>query len=170
MLCRLTVWMLLGAVCGCEAPPPSNPSAPPAAEQKAQAATRSKQQISELSERCAKTSRDQFRRDWKDGIVPAPDGQWIAEFSHHYNAKRRTCFYLLTVIHSPHSSNQSGASPSTVRAMLFDIHSGEQYGEYLGPAPVGASMAGLPATCRIEAMYCASQGEWDVLLEPYMGD
>jgi len=169
MLCRLTVLMLLGAVCACDAPP-GNPSAPPATKPKAAAPKPSKQQLAELSEQCGKTSRDQFRRDWQDGIVSAPDGQWIAEFGHHYNAKQGTCFYLLTVIHAPDSSKQSGASPGTVRAMLFDIHSGEQYGEYLGPAPLETSMAVSPATCRLEAMYCASRREWEVLLEPYMGD
>jgi hypothetical protein len=146
MLRRLTLLMLLGAVSACDAPPGKEPAQPAVQEKKA--AEPSTQQVEELSVQCEKKSRDQFRRDWQDGT---PDGRTAAEFVSHYNVKRNTCFYLLTV-----------ASAGTRRQMLFDINDGEQYGEYLGPA------TGLPTTCRVESMYCASEREWGVLAGPYM--
>jgi hypothetical protein len=152
MLCRLTLLMLLGAVSACDAPPGKQPVQPAVQEKKAPEP--STQQVEELSVQCEKKSRDQFRRDWQDGT---PDGRTTAEFASHYNVKRNTCFYLLTV-----------ASAGTHRQMLFDINDGEQYGEYLGPAAAGSPATGLPTTCRIEGMYCASRREWGVLVGPYM--
>lgn len=121
----------------------------------------SKEQVHELSEHCGRKTREQFRRDWKDGD---------ARFDSHYNAKLNTCFYLLTVNHSAHGNGQGSASASTLRMMLFDISGGEQYGEYSGPAAAESPSVGVPAACRIEAMYCASSREWEVLLRPYMED
>jgi len=144
MLHRLALLTLLGTVCACDAPPPGKVAVLPAVQDKGTAAAPSQQQVHELSEQCAQKSRDQFRRDWKDGG---------ASFSHHYNAKRATCFYLLTIHHST----------GTHSIMFFDIATGELYGEYLGPES-GES----PATCRIESLYCASRREWEVLIQPYM--
>ncbi len=155
MRCRLAMLTLLAAVSACDPSPRGKAAVQPSAREKEAVPALSKQQVEELSEQCGKTSRDQFRRDWKDGVAPAADGQMTAGFSNHYNAKLNTCFYLLTVKQSTNSA---------LKIMLFDINDGEQYGEYLGPA------AGLPRICRIEGMYCASEREWEVLVRPYMED
>lgn len=159
MLCRLALLMLLGAVCACDAPPRDQESTRPAAREQEPVIVLSKQQVDERSEQCGKMSRDQFRRAWKDGTVNTADGQMTAEFANHYNAKLNTCFYLLTV-----------ASASTVKKMLFDIDGGELYGEYLGPAIIESPTAVFPKICRVEALYCASEREWQVLVGPYMED
>ncbi len=166
MLYRLAALTLLGALAACDAPPLEKVYMLPAAERKAPVL--SAQQVYAQSERCAKATGDQFRRDWKDGVVAGPDGKMTADFTSHYNARMNTCFYLLTVRHSPDKSGQGGASADSLRKFLFDIDDNEQYGEYLGPATSGSPKAGLAATCRIEAMYCASEGEWKVLSVPYM--
>ena len=167
MLCRMALLALLVAVSACDAPPGKEPVRP-AAPKKEAAHALSKQRIYELSEQCGKTSREQFRRDWKDGSVSTAGGQMAADFTSHYNAKLDTCFYLLTVNRSTSKNSPGSASASTLSMMLFDINDGEQYGEYQGPAAAGSPATGVPATCRIESMYCASQREWGVLAGPYM--
>jgi len=157
---RLTLLTMLGAVSACDSPPPAREPTPPTAKFQEAPPALSKQQVSELAEQCATRSRDQFRRDWKDGAVSTADGQLNAEFIHHYNVKSNTCFYLLTV----------NRPLSMVSIKLFDIGDGEQYGEYSGPAVAGSPPTSLPKTCSIEAMYCASRREWGVLLRPYMED
>ena len=168
MFCRLALIALLGALCACDAPPPGKESIQPDAQDKVAAAAPSKQQAYELSEQCGKTSRDRFRRDWKDGVVPTPDGQMTAEFTNHYNAKLNTCFYLLTV--NRYTNGEGGASTSTLSMMFFDIDDDELYGEYLGPATIESPPTRIPTTCRLEYMYCASRGEWEVLVRRYMED
>ncbi|HLX81812.1 MAG TPA: hypothetical protein VKS43_14630 [Burkholderiales bacterium] len=168
MLRRLALLTILGAVSACDAPPP--PATRPAAKVEEAAPALSQRQVYELSEQCATRSRDQFRRDWKNGAVSTPQGRMSADFIDHYNAKLNTCFYLLTVRHSTDNGDQGGASTDAVSIKLFDIGDGEQYGEYSGPAVAGSPPTSLPKTCSIEAMYCASRREWDVLLQPYMED
>ncbi|HEY8069155.1 MAG TPA: hypothetical protein VIF38_09725 [Burkholderiales bacterium] len=159
MLWRMALLALLGMASACNAPPDSEP-AQPAAPQLETPPALSKERIAELTGQCEKKSREQFRRDWKDGGAPAQDGQAAADFASHYNAKLDTCFYLLTV----------KRSADAVNLMLFDINDGEQYGEYLGPPDAGSPQTGMPATCRIESMYCASRREWEVLASSFMED
>jgi hypothetical protein len=170
MLRRLALLTMLGAVSACDPPPPAEPPTAPTAKFQEEAPALSKQRVHELSEQCTTRSRDQFRRDWKSGVVSTPEGQMTADFVNHYNAKLNTCFYLLTVMHSADSSGQAGPSGGAVSIKLFDIGDGEQYGEYLGPADGGSLTAGLPTACRIESMYCASRREWEVLLGSFMED
>ena len=118
----------------------------------------SKKQVTDLSEKCAKSSREQFQRALRDGIESTSEGKATAEHVSHYNAKLNSCFYLLTV-----------TSTATLKKMLFDVNGGELYGEFLG-SPVVESPVGRPKSCRVESFYCASGGEWDVLVRPYMED
>ena len=159
MLCRLVLLMLLGAVSACDAPPRSKEPAAPKAQEKVVVPPLSRQQLYERSEQCGKMSREQFRRAWKDGTEQTAEGKTTAEFVNHYNAKLSTCSYLLTV-----------ASAGTLKKILFDINGGELYGEFLGPAIVESPAVSRPKACRVESFYCASGGEWDVLVRPYMED
>ena len=170
MLCRLALWTLLAALCACDAPPRGTESIQPAAQNREPAAALSKQQAYELSEQCAQTSRDEFRRAWREGAVNTADGQMTADFTNHYNAKLNTCFYLLTVNRYTNDNSPGSASTSTLSKMLFDTNGGELYGEYLGPATTESPPAGFPTTCRVESLYCASEREWEVLVERYMED
>ncbi len=150
---------LLGALCACDPSVRDREAKPPAAQEKVAAAPLSQQQVDELSGLCEKTSREQFRRAWKDGSETTVEGKTTAAFRHYYNQRLSTCFYLLSL-----------NSGSTRRKMLYDVNGGELYGEYLGPATVESPQASFPKTCRVESFYCASGGEWDVLVRPYMED
>lgn len=167
MLRRLALLALLGALCACDSTVRDKDARQPAAkeQEKAAAAPLSKQQVNELSGQCEKMSREQFRRAWKDGTENTPEERMVAEFTHHYNAKLKTCFYLLTV---NRTSNKVGATSTTLNKMLFDVNGGELYGEYLGPATNDPPPTGFPKVCMVESLYCASGREWDVLVRPYM--
>jgi len=157
MRVRLPPLLLLGVVCACDAPQKGAEPAPVQVREQAAAATLPKAPAGEPSEQCGQTSRDQFRRAWKDGMRETADGRATAEFTNHYNRRLDACFYLLTV-----------SSAATLKRMLVDIGTGELYGEFLGPAHVEPPAAGVPKTCRVESFYCASAREWDVLVAPYM--
>jgi len=157
MLCRLALLALFVVVSACDAPPREKESASSQVQEKVAAAPLSKQQAGERAERCEKLSREQFRRAWGEGIVNGDAGQMTAQFWDHYNAKLNTCFYLLSVV-----------SAGSRKKMLFDVASGEQYGEYLGPVEFDSPAAERPKSCRVESFYCASGREWDVLVGPYM--
>lgn len=158
MLRRLALLTLLAALAACDPRPPVQQPAPPKAEVKSAPAPLSKEQAGERSAQCGKSAIEQFRRGWKDGTEVTAEGKTTAQYASHYNAKLNTCFYLLTV-----------ASPATLKKMLFDVNGGELYGEFLGSTVV-ESPVGRPKTCRLESFYCASGGEWDVLVRSYMED
>jgi len=145
----------------CDAPPRAEKPAPPVVKAKAPVLVPSKPAPGALStsEQCAKASRAIFQRDWKHGTVNSADGPMKADYRHHYHAARSTCFYLLTL-----------ASTSTLRKMLFDVDGGELYGEFHGPAIVESPVLSKPKNCRVESLYCASDGEWEVLVRAYMED
>ena len=155
---RLALLTLLAALIACEPRPELKPPAAPKVEEKPAAAPLPKQQLSELSAKCAKASASQFQRALKDGIESTPEGKATAEYRSHYNAKQNACFYLLTV-----------TSSAALKKMLFDVNGGELYGEFLG-SPTVESPPVRPKTCRVESFYCASGGEWDVLVRPYVED
>ena len=155
MLCRLALLTLLAALAACEPRPQARPPEPPKEEKPAQPPLSTKQ-VTDLSEKCAKSSREQFQRALRDGIETTSEGKAAAEHVSHYNAKLNSCFYLLTV-----------TSAATLKKMLFDINGGELYGEFLGGATL-ESPAARPKACRVESFYCASAGEWEVLVRSYM--
>lgn len=155
---RLALLTLLAALAACDPRPPVEQAPAPKAEEKPAPAPMSKKQAGELSAQCGKSALEQFRRGWKDGTEVIVEGETTAEYASHYNAKLKTCFYLLTV-----------ASPATLKKMLFDVNGGELYGEFLGSTIIESPVA-RPKTCRLESFYCASGGEWDVLVRPYMED
>jgi hypothetical protein len=156
---RYLAMLVVGLLPACDVPTRDKVAAPPPPPLEKAEVPLSKQEIAENSSQCGSKSRAQFTRDWKDGTEVTAEGRTRAEFASHYNVKLNTCFYLLTV-----------ASPGTLKRMLFDIGSGEQYGEFLGPAVVESPAAERPKACRLGGFYCASAGEWEVLVRPYMED
>jgi hypothetical protein len=160
---------LLGSVCACDAP--RGPETVQAkTEEKEAEPVLSAQQVIELTEQCGRKAHEEFRRAWKEGTVETGDGKKTADFTHHYNARLNTCFYLLTVNHHTNDDGSASAGSNTVSKMLFDINEGEQYGEYLGPTDALSPRDGFPKTCKVVSFYCASRREWEVLVEPYMED
>jgi hypothetical protein len=149
MLWRLVLLVLFAMFLAWYKPTPNQVSITPPAREPVPPVL-SEHQIHEQTEQCDKKSRDEFDRSSKEGAAEA-------QFSSHYNVKRDTCFYLLTV-------NRS----DTLSKKLYDVGTRELYGEYLGPAGAEPSPDGQPKTCRVESLFCASEREWDVLVTPYL--
>ena len=150
----LALLPLLAAIAACDAPPQKNAATPPVASIEAPLPGPLKPGAGglTLSEQCERAAGEIFRRDWREGTVTVAEGFLKAAFLSHYNARRNTCFYLLTVGQCVHPNGEPGA----LSRKLFDLHTGELYGELAGN------------TCRVDGYYCASGGEWEVLVEPYM--
>ena len=162
MLLRLALLVLFGMVLAWyqPSPAPGDVSMPPLVHEETPLAL-SEQQVHERTEQCGKTSRDAFRREWQEGAASTEDGLMTAGFASHYNVKLDACFLLLTV-------SEGTASSNTLSKRLFDINERELYGEYSGVVTSALTTVGLPATCRVAGFYCASRGEWDVLVARYM--
>ena len=168
MTCRLAAFSLLGAVAACHPPVPETIPVPAIAMATESGPVLSAEQVRERSELCAKASAARFRRDWKESGVSSPSGTTSADFASHYNAKMNLCFYLLTVRHLTAAVGEAGAPSGMLRKILLDFGGEEHYGEYVGPVIAGSPSARFTVRCKIEAMYCASEGEWNILARPYM--
>ena len=107
MIRRLALLALLAAFAGCDVPSRAKEAAPSSAQEREAAAALSKRQAYELSERCGKTAGEEFRREWKGGIVNTATGQMTASFRNHYNSKLNKCFYLLGVTHFRNKTSSS---------------------------------------------------------------
>jgi len=158
MLWRLALLVIFAMFLAWYRPSPEQaPVLPPAREPALPVL--SEHQIVERAGQCEQASRGAFRREWQEGAVDAAGGPITADFKNHYDAKLDTCFYLLIV-------KRSG----TLSKKLYDADTRELYGEYLGAAAIEPPPASQPKTCRVESLYCASEGEWDVLVTSYLRD
>jgi hypothetical protein len=145
----VTALTLLGGLCACDAPQQARAPAPPPPPAQP-VAVLNEQQVQQRATQCESKARDRFQRDSK---------QVIAEFAHHYHRKLDTCFYLLTVSHQDTRSRK-----------LLDILENETYGEFRGQPGAEPQDNRHPDLCKVEAMYCASEREWEVLVRQFMED
>jgi hypothetical protein len=166
VLVRLALLVLFVLFLAWYEPSPRESSQPPPAQVEAEIPVAlTQEQLREQGERCDRTSRDVFRREWQDGAADDADGQATAAFSSHYNAKLRVCYYLLAI-----EIGQAGVAGRTLHKLLFDVDARELYGEYLGPAAADTPAESTPKACSLAGYYCASAREWDVLARPFMED
>jgi hypothetical protein len=170
MLFRLTSLALLGALAACDVPRSKEPAQPTAQEREATAVL-SKRQAYELSERCGKTAGEEFRREWKQGLVNTKTGQMLASFTNHYNSRLNKCFYLLRITHFTKKKSAGDRATMNLSMTLADINEGKEFGNYFG-APTGAMkpVTGHPYDCKVLDKLCSSEAEWEALVKPYMED
>lgn len=169
MIYRLALFALLGTLAGCDPPSPGKEPAPHSAQEREAAAAVSKRHAYELSERCGKTAGEEFRREWKNGIVNTETGQMMAGYTNHYNSKLNKCFYLLRVTHFTSKRSDGGEATINATMLLADINEGKEYGNYFG-AQTSASQPkeGYPPTCNVAGKLCSTAQEWEALVKPYM--
>lgn len=136
--------LLCATIAACERPSPAAvapppPTSPPSAPEPSQ------EQVVRLTDQCTQASRSKFSGEGTN-----------ASYSHHYNKRMKSCFYLVTVV------------DTKVSKKLYEVVDDELYGEYLGPTDPDTPQAAIPTHCRVEAMHCASEREWNVLVARYM--
>lgn len=170
MTCRLAAFSLMGALAACHPPAPEKGPLPVQVMAVEAAPVVSAREIRERSERCAKASSERFHRESKQSGAPLAGWTTAADFASHYNAKMNVCFYLLTVRHYTITEGEFVALSGTLRKVLYDFGTEEQYGEYLGPAVAGTPWKRLDAKCKIEELFCFSEDEWNTIARTYMED
>lgn len=113
----------------------------------------------ELQERCGRHAAETFRRERKTNLVKDKDGQTLANYRSHYSPKLNKCFYLEMSNHwAPGKTNQ----PPTDLLRLYDLHENKEYGTYFDGG------GGTLLNCVVVGKKCASKGEWERLIAPYM--
>jgi len=113
----------------------------------------------ELQERCGNKADKWFKAEFGNGIKSDKDGLFISNYQNHYNIKLNKCLITLTFTTLPKDKNKN----SIVSKQLFDINENKEYGSY-------AASTGIvkPIQCIVDGKYCNSEGEWDVLVKPFM--
>ena len=169
---RIALSALLVALAGCDAPSGgSKETTTPMAQEREVTAALSRRQAYELSERCGKTAGEEFRREWKAGIVNTETGQMMAGYANHYNSRLNKCFYLLRVTHFTSKKSGGGESTSNISMMLVDINDAKEIGTYWGaPTSTAQPVEGRPTSCNVVDKLCSSSQEWEALARPYMED
>jgi hypothetical protein len=144
--------------------PPQHVEAPRVSviEEQPAAAKLTVEEMSQAVAQCARKSSMEFRKAWDQGTVDTEAWSESAGFASHYNEKQDVCFYMLTIV------RQANDTAVLVRKLLYDVNEGELYGEYRGPEAGGLPGAGMPNTCRMAGLYCASSREWDRLAGTFM--
>lgn len=119
----------------------------------------SKKDDYELQEKCANKSMEWFKGEFGNGFKSEKDGQWLYNYQNHYNKKFNKCFVVLHMTHLPKGNDKTG----TYMKDLIDVNENKGYGSYFGS--IGAMK---PGQCEVQGKYCSSEGEWDLLVKPYM--
>lgn len=122
--------------------------------------SKSDKELYELQEKCGKTTRDEFRREWGNGIVNTKDSQMVSNYQSHYNKKLNKCFYLLTT--TTYIKTKDLNSSMEMRS-LWDIQENKSYGE------LDTTLTRL-FKCTVGVNRCSSKEQWETLVIPYMND
>ena len=121
------------------------------------AATPTAKEEYELQARCGQQSRDEFTKEFGNGIINTRNGQDLASFKNHYNKRLNKCFYLLRYASYTIKGKNAGAVSELI--WLWDLNENNEIGTYTG------SMV-----CQVAGVPCKSKAEWDALVKPYMSD
>ncbi|WP_312015603.1 hypothetical protein [Bradyrhizobium liaoningense] len=109
-----------------------------------------------LQERCGKQTSETFQKEWGGNVVNTKDGQTLANFENHYNARLNKCLYLesTTMLHA----KEKKANKSL---RLFDLHENREIGSFF-------SLDGRTMMCNVRDASCKTEDEWRALAKPLM--
>jgi len=129
-------------------------------------------EVYELEERCGKQATKFFQAKYGDGYdtshLKNEDMAMtsLSHFSNHYNIKSNSCFILITTsVTLEHKKPDSDCMGS--KQELWNINENNQLGFFYQYKCRDSSNLD---TCRVSAANCKSQGEWELLIRPYMND
>ena len=107
----------------------------------------------ELKERCGRQAAETFKKEWGSNVVNNKNGQTVANFESHYNARLNKCFYL-----EISKTYERGQKPwKSLR--LFDLLDNKEYATFI---------EGL--ACEVRDRSCTAEAEWRELIKPFMED
>jgi len=122
--------------------------------------SKSDKDLYELQEKCGKTTENEFKKEWGNGIVNTKDGQTTANYQSHYNKKMNKCFYLLNTTIYPKKKDLIGIMESK---SIWDILENKNYGL------IDSNKDGI-LSCQVNENRCHSKNEWESLTKSYMND
>jgi hypothetical protein len=118
----------------------------------------------ELQERCGRQAADTFKKEFGANVTNTKEGQTVANFENHYNARLNKCFYLESSLIVPTKDRKDRKSSTILR--LFDLHENREFGSYFQfDAPSGQVMQ-----CEVGGTSCRSEQEWRALAKPFLED
>jgi hypothetical protein len=111
--------------------------------------------IYELKERCGRQAAETFNKEWGSNVVNSKDGQTVANFENHYNARLNKCFYLEI------STTYERDKKPLKSFRLFDLLDNKEYATFI---------EGFLMHCQVGDRFCTSEAEWRELIRPFMED
>lgn len=111
----------------------------------------------ELQERCGKRAEERFKTEVGNNISSDKDFAYSSGYTNHYNTKLNKCFILVTTTSYPkdRKGNMIGMKN------LYDINENKEYASFV-------TVKEKITDCRVLDKDCKSEGEWDMLIKPYM--
>jgi uncharacterized lipoprotein NlpE involved in copper resistance len=106
----------------------------------------------ELQEKCGRISKEFFKNNYYDGIIKTPNGKEIYyHYRNHYNNKLNKCFIEIT---------EDGFIGK--KKELLDVNENNSLGI------VRMNKEQDIKSCYVSNKECNSEGEWNILVKPYM--
>jgi hypothetical protein len=118
--------------------------------------------IYDLREKCGRDTREWFKHFYGDGSSRTTDGESHSSYTNHYNERLNRCYALLASTGFIRDSKTHKVRMSDDRT-LVDVSENRDLGNYFKFSDMDRSMA-----CNIGDKNCASRGEWEGLVAPYM--
>jgi hypothetical protein len=115
----------------------------------------------DVREKCGRDARDWFQHFFDDGQSHTKDFS-SSNYTNHYNVKLNRCFALVTTFSVLHDE-KTKKSKSADDRHLVDIAENNDIGTYFKFSDTLA-----PMQCAFGERRCASQGEWEAAVAPYM--
>jgi hypothetical protein len=125
----------------------------------------SNKEVYELQERCGKRAAELFQKYFGiNGISNDKDGQRLSNYTCHYNRKLNKCFMLITSRGYPKDKKEQKNFGASTDKGLWDINENKNYGQFFK----FDKAAKTTMTCEVLEKSCNYEGEWDLLVKPYM--
>lgn len=114
----------------------------------------------DFQEKCGRDARDWYK-DFFEDDHSAPDV--TSNFTNHYNTAKNRCFALVSIdiITRDKKTGKINQSRSSIPT---DVLENREIGNYFQSVDTGHFLV-----CILDDKTCASTGEWDALVKPYMG-
>jgi hypothetical protein len=114
----------------------------------------------ELQERCGRQASETFKMEHGSNVTNTSEGQTVANYENHYNARLNKCFYLEIAMIFPRTKDRK----MSTSLRLFDLHENREFGSYF------RFDGGPVMQCAVDEKSCGTEQEWRALTKPFMED
>jgi hypothetical protein len=120
-------------------------------------------EIYELQDKCGKQCMEWFiKRYGNPPVIKYEKGGFsFVSFENHYNKKMNKCFLLVISKYFKGSPGDKNEELISLMKDLTDFQENRQIGLYISDGTI-------PSRCFVSNKECKSEGEWNILVKPYM--